>query len=234
MTQANRVFLLEPAMNPSLEEQAIGRVHRLGQTRPVQIVRLIMKDSIEMRINEFVKTKYPRSKHITTLSVGSDSSVESDTSIDSNSSVESDSECVASDTSVESDNASVESDDASAVSDSSVESDTSDESASIAESDSIAKSDTSDLSDLTAGDTRPVVAPANIPIVGSLQTDKAAIMAEEFDFLFGVTDSIDPGPVVQPLCTSDDAYNIIRAGNDLFEVYMDIDETPDCVESGRI
>ncbi len=45
-------------MNPSLAAQAVGRVHRLGQTRPVEIVRLLMKDSIDTRINHLLATKY--------------------------------------------------------------------------------------------------------------------------------------------------------------------------------
>ena len=33
LTAASHVILLEPCMNPALEEQAIGRVYRMGQTR---------------------------------------------------------------------------------------------------------------------------------------------------------------------------------------------------------
>ncbi len=44
-------------MNPVLEAQAIGRVHRLGQTRNVEVVRLLMKDSIETRINHLLEIK---------------------------------------------------------------------------------------------------------------------------------------------------------------------------------
>ena len=58
LTQANRVFLMEPSLNPALEEQAIGRVHRLGQKRNVEIIRLIMKDSIESRIRSVLIDKY--------------------------------------------------------------------------------------------------------------------------------------------------------------------------------
>ena len=58
LTQANRVFLMEPALNPALVAQAVGRVHRIGQTKKVQIVRLIMKDSIEERMETLVQRKY--------------------------------------------------------------------------------------------------------------------------------------------------------------------------------
>ena len=50
MTQANNVFLVEPCVNPALERQAIGRVHRMGQKRVVKVWRLVMKDSIDEKI----------------------------------------------------------------------------------------------------------------------------------------------------------------------------------------
>ena len=58
LTQANRVFLMEPGFNPALEQQAIGRVWRLGQKRNVEICRLIIKESFESRMVEFLKKKY--------------------------------------------------------------------------------------------------------------------------------------------------------------------------------
>mmetsp|Transcript_23273 Transcript_23273/g.55031 ORF Transcript_23273/g.55031 Transcript_23273/m.55031 type:complete len:1470 (-) Transcript_23273:218-4627(-) len=61
LTQANRVFLMEPSFNPALEAQAIGRIHRLGQKRPVEVVRLIMKNSFEERMLEFLEKKYSNS-----------------------------------------------------------------------------------------------------------------------------------------------------------------------------
>lgn len=61
LTQANRVFLMEPGFNPALEQQAIGRVHRLGQKREVEIVRLLIKNSVETRIGEFLNRKYGKS-----------------------------------------------------------------------------------------------------------------------------------------------------------------------------
>ena len=36
--------------NPPLENQAIDRVHRLGQTRPVQVHRICVENSVEDRI----------------------------------------------------------------------------------------------------------------------------------------------------------------------------------------
>jgi superfamily II DNA or RNA helicase len=58
LTQANGVFLKEPCDNPALEGQAIGRVHRLGQKRSVEIIRLLMKDSIDSRMVEMLEKKH--------------------------------------------------------------------------------------------------------------------------------------------------------------------------------
>ncbi|KAK1849666.1 hypothetical protein CCHR01_07721 [Colletotrichum chrysophilum] len=38
---------MEPHWNPNIEEQALARVHRIGQTREVTTVRLYMRDSFE-------------------------------------------------------------------------------------------------------------------------------------------------------------------------------------------
>jgi SWI/SNF-related matrix-associated actin-dependent regulator of chromatin subfamily A3 len=47
LTVASRVHLLEPQWNPMAEEQALDRVHRLGQTQEVIAIRYVVKDSIE-------------------------------------------------------------------------------------------------------------------------------------------------------------------------------------------
>ena len=44
---ASRVYLMEPQWNPAIEEQALARVYRLGQTRDVTTIRLVIRDSIE-------------------------------------------------------------------------------------------------------------------------------------------------------------------------------------------
>lgn len=43
LTAANHVFLLEPCLNPALEEQAIGRAWRMGQARQVVVKRLFVQ-----------------------------------------------------------------------------------------------------------------------------------------------------------------------------------------------
>ena len=47
MTVANYVHLVEPQWNPSVEEQAIARAVRMGQTRPVTVMRYIVRRTVE-------------------------------------------------------------------------------------------------------------------------------------------------------------------------------------------
>ena len=47
LTAASHVHLLEPQWNPSLEDQALARAHRLGQARPVTTIRYVMENSFE-------------------------------------------------------------------------------------------------------------------------------------------------------------------------------------------
>ena len=46
-TAASKVYMMEPQYNPGVEDQAIDRVHRLGQNRDVEVVHYIMQDSVE-------------------------------------------------------------------------------------------------------------------------------------------------------------------------------------------
>ena len=50
LAAANRVYLLEPWWNPEVDEQAINRVHQIGQTKDVTVVRIVARNSIEERI----------------------------------------------------------------------------------------------------------------------------------------------------------------------------------------
>ncbi|SPO21420.1 related to RAD5 - DNA helicase [Ustilago trichophora] len=57
LTAANKIWLLDFWWNSSIENQAIDRVHRLGQTKPVSVFRYLIKDSIENRIMLIQKRK---------------------------------------------------------------------------------------------------------------------------------------------------------------------------------
>jgi superfamily II DNA or RNA helicase len=50
LTAADSVFVLDPWWNPAVEEQAADRAHRIGQTRPVMIYRLVATDTVEERV----------------------------------------------------------------------------------------------------------------------------------------------------------------------------------------
>ena len=50
LVAADTVILADSWWAPAIEDQAVDRVHRLGQTRPCTVWRLIMEDSIEERV----------------------------------------------------------------------------------------------------------------------------------------------------------------------------------------
>ncbi len=50
LTEADYVFLLDPWWNPAAEAQAIDRTHRIGQTRPVNVYRMIASGTIEEKV----------------------------------------------------------------------------------------------------------------------------------------------------------------------------------------
>ncbi|KAI9149178.1 putative SWI/SNF-related matrix-associated actin-dependent regulator of chromatin [Paramyrothecium foliicola] len=47
LTSASHAYLIEPHWNPTVEEQALARIHRIGQVREVTTVRFYMQDSFE-------------------------------------------------------------------------------------------------------------------------------------------------------------------------------------------
>ncbi|KAJ8120770.1 hypothetical protein ONZ43_g2607 [Nemania bipapillata] len=57
LTVASRAYLLEPHWNPTLEEQALARIHRLGQTKEVTTVRLYMRNSFEEEVIKVQESK---------------------------------------------------------------------------------------------------------------------------------------------------------------------------------
>jgi SNF2-related domain/Helicase conserved C-terminal domain len=57
LTAASYVILFDPWWNPAVENQAIDRTHRIGQTNKVIAYRLLIKDSIEEKIRRLQKQK---------------------------------------------------------------------------------------------------------------------------------------------------------------------------------
>ena len=48
---------MDPWWNPAAEDQAADRAHRIGQTRPVTIYRLVTKGTIEEQIIQLHRSK---------------------------------------------------------------------------------------------------------------------------------------------------------------------------------
>ena len=57
LTGADTVIHFDPWWNPAVEEQATDRAYRIGQKRKVQVIKYVMKDSIEEKIYELQKRK---------------------------------------------------------------------------------------------------------------------------------------------------------------------------------
>ena len=50
LTEADYVFVRDPWWNPAAENQAVDRAHRIGQTRAVNVYRMVSADTIEERV----------------------------------------------------------------------------------------------------------------------------------------------------------------------------------------
>lgn len=50
LTTASNAFVMDPWWNPAVEEQAVMRIHRIGQTKSVTIKRFIVKGTVEERM----------------------------------------------------------------------------------------------------------------------------------------------------------------------------------------
>ena len=57
LTQADTVFIMDSDFNPHNDQQALSRVHRIGQKNNVLVYRFVCKDSVEERILEQAKQK---------------------------------------------------------------------------------------------------------------------------------------------------------------------------------
>jgi superfamily II DNA or RNA helicase len=57
LVEADYVYVLDPWWNPAAEAQAVDRAHRIGQTRPVMVYRLVSADTIEQKVMELKARK---------------------------------------------------------------------------------------------------------------------------------------------------------------------------------
>jgi SNF2 family DNA or RNA helicase len=57
LTRADHVVHLDRWWNPAVEEQATDRAYRIGQTRPVQVHRMVTHGTIEEKIGELLTRK---------------------------------------------------------------------------------------------------------------------------------------------------------------------------------
>jgi superfamily II DNA or RNA helicase len=166
---------MEPCFNPALEAQAVGRVHRLGQKRSVEIIRLLISDSVDSRMVEMLEKKHGKTEG---------SEVNSKTDADAEN-----------------------------------EKDGNDNTDLASKSDTDTDDDGDGAKDTSDGDKKPAAvdkkwaalnAATEVAVqevmVGSLYRDKATVVVEEFDLLYGVKPT-DTDTVMQ----QDDEYR----GDDL-------------------
>lgn len=57
LTEADYVFVLDPWWNPAVEAQAVDRAHRIGQTKSVNVYRMVASDTIEGKVMELKARK---------------------------------------------------------------------------------------------------------------------------------------------------------------------------------
>ncbi|KAK8627803.1 hypothetical protein V6N13_135403 [Hibiscus sabdariffa] len=57
LTVASHVFLMDPWWNPAVERQAQDRIHRIGQCKPIRIIRFVIENTIEERILKLQEKK---------------------------------------------------------------------------------------------------------------------------------------------------------------------------------
>jgi len=57
LTVLRQVFMLDPWWSWAVEAQAIDRVHRMGQTEAVEVVRFIIEGSIEEKMLKIQERK---------------------------------------------------------------------------------------------------------------------------------------------------------------------------------
>ncbi len=64
LTAADYVYIVDPWWNPAVEQQAIDRTHRIGQTKNIFAYRMICKDTIEDKIMQLQEKKRQLAKEL--------------------------------------------------------------------------------------------------------------------------------------------------------------------------
>ena len=57
LTEADHCFIMDPWWNPAAEQQAVDRIHRLGQERDVHVYRLVAEGTIEEKVMDLKASK---------------------------------------------------------------------------------------------------------------------------------------------------------------------------------
>ncbi|EFJ37917.1 hypothetical protein SELMODRAFT_73550 [Selaginella moellendorffii] len=78
LVAASHVLLMDMWWNPTTEDQAIDRTHRIGQTRPVHVTRFVVKQTVQEHVLEIQEKK----KKLVEFVFGEKSSEEQSLSID--------------------------------------------------------------------------------------------------------------------------------------------------------
>jgi E3 ubiquitin-protein ligase SHPRH len=68
--EATHVLLVEPTLNKSQEVQAIGRVHRIGQTKPTFVYRFLIRNTIEELVYSLFKSNTNYSNDLSSSTAG--------------------------------------------------------------------------------------------------------------------------------------------------------------------
>ena len=66
LTAADYVYIVDPWWNPAVEQQAIDRTHRIGQTKNIFAYRMICRDTIEDKILQLQDRKRLLAKDLIT------------------------------------------------------------------------------------------------------------------------------------------------------------------------
>lgn len=57
LTEADHCFIMDPWWNPAVEQQAVDRIHRIGQVRNVHVHRLVSAGTIEEKVMDLKQSK---------------------------------------------------------------------------------------------------------------------------------------------------------------------------------